>query len=89
MMRLERWFNKSSSWLRLLLHRREADQALEEEIQFWAKSMAASLVHDLPAKSPVSIVFGGAVMIVLGLVAAYIPARRAMGFDPMVALRCE
>jgi putative ABC transport system permease protein len=34
MMRLERWFNKSSSWLRLLLHRREADQALDEEIQF-------------------------------------------------------
>ncbi len=34
MMRLERWFNKSSSWLRLLLHRREADQALDEEIRF-------------------------------------------------------
>ena len=33
-MQLERWFNKSSSWLRLLLHRREADQALDEEIQF-------------------------------------------------------
>jgi hypothetical protein len=33
-MRLERWFNKLSSWLRLLLHRREADQALDEEIQF-------------------------------------------------------
>jgi putative ABC transport system permease protein len=33
-MRLERWFNKSSSWLRLLLHRREAEQALDEEIQF-------------------------------------------------------
>lgn len=33
-MRLEHWFNKSSSWLRLLLHRREADQALDEEIQF-------------------------------------------------------
>ena len=32
---------------------------------------------------------GGAVMIVLGLIAAYIPARRAMGFDPMVALRHE
>jgi predicted permease len=58
-------------------------------LAFWAKSMAVSLVHGLPVKSPVSIVFGGAVMIVLGLVAAYIPARRAMGFDPMVVLRCE
>jgi hypothetical protein len=26
-------------------------------------------------------------MIVLGLVAAYVQARRAMGFDPTVALR--
>jgi hypothetical protein len=34
MMRLEGWFNKSSSWLRLLFHRREADEALDEEIHF-------------------------------------------------------
>jgi hypothetical protein len=33
-MRLERWFKQSSSWLQLLLHRREADQTLDEEIQF-------------------------------------------------------
>jgi len=58
-------------------------------LALWAKSVAASLIHDLPAKTPVSIVFGGAVMIVLGLIAAYVPARRAMGFDPMVALRHE
>jgi ABC-type antimicrobial peptide transport system permease subunit len=58
-------------------------------LAFWAKSMAVSLVHGLPVKSPMSIVFGGAVMIVLGLIAAYIPARKAMGFDPMVALRYE
>jgi predicted permease len=66
-----------------------AGLALGVPLAFWAKSVAASLIHDLPATSPGSIVFGGAVMIVLGLVAAYIPARRAMGFDPIVALRYE
>jgi predicted permease len=63
--------------------------ALGAPLAFLAKSMAVRLVHGLPVQSPVSVVFGGAVMIVLGLVASYIPARRAMGFDPMVALRCE
>ena len=63
--------------------------ALGAPLALWAKSMAVSLVHGLPVKSPMSIVFGGAVMIGLGLIAAYIPARRAMGFDPMVALRYE
>jgi hypothetical protein len=66
-----------------------AGLVLGAPLAFWANSVAVSLVHGLPVKSPVSIVFGGAVMIVLGLVAAYIPARRAMGFDPMIALRCE
>jgi ABC-type antimicrobial peptide transport system permease subunit len=63
--------------------------ALGAPLAFWAKGLVASLIPDLPAKSPVSIVFGGAVMIVLGLVAAYIPAHRAMRVDPMVALRYE
>ncbi len=58
-------------------------------LAFWGKSVAASLIRDLPAKSPISIVFGGGVMIALGLISAYIPARRAMRVDPMVALRHE
>lgn len=58
-------------------------------VAFWAKSVAVSLIHGLPANSSVSIVFGGVVMVVLGLVAAFIPARRAMGFDPMITLRYE
>jgi hypothetical protein len=33
-MSLPRWFNKALSWLRLLLHRREVDEALHEELQF-------------------------------------------------------
>ncbi|HKS81595.1 MAG TPA: ABC transporter permease [Candidatus Acidoferrales bacterium] len=33
-MRLERWFKKLSFWLRLLLHRRELDQDLDDEIAY-------------------------------------------------------
>ena len=58
-------------------------------LAFWAKSVAASLIPGLPAKSPFSIVFGGALIIALALVSAYIPARRATQVDPMVALRHE
>ena len=46
MMRLERWFNKSSSWLRLVLHRREADQALDEEIQFHLEEKTERYIAD-------------------------------------------
>src|SRR6202046_2917122 len=66
-----------------------AGLALGTPLVFWARSVFASLIRDLPAKSPVSVVFGGAVIIALGLVAAYIPAHRAMRVDPMVALRHE
>lgn len=66
-----------------------AGLVLGAPLAFWGKSVAASLIPNLPARSPVSIVFGGAVMIALGLIAAYIPARRATRVDPMVALRYE
>jgi predicted permease len=63
--------------------------ALGAPLAFWAKSVAASLIRGLPPSSPVSIVFGCTVMIALGLVSAYIPARKATRVDPMVALRYE
>ena len=56
---------------------------------FWGKRLASSLIPDLPVASPLPIVLAAAIMIGVGLIAAYLPARRAMRVDPMVALRYE
>ena len=60
-----------------------AGLALGTPLAFWGKSVAASLIRDLPAQSPFSILFGSVVMIAVALAAAYIPARRATRVDPM------
>ena len=75
--------------LRDVLWTVSAGLALGIPLVSWARRVITSLVFDLPTKSPISLVFGVAVMIALGFVAAYIPAHRAMRVDPMIALRHE
>jgi ABC-type antimicrobial peptide transport system permease subunit len=58
-------------------------------LAFWGKRAAARLMPGLPVASPLPMIVAAATMIAIGLVAAYYPARRAMGVDPMVALRYE
>jgi predicted permease len=48
-----------------------------------------SLLFNVTPRDPVILVAVGVVLAVVSIVAALIPARAAMGVDPVVALRCE
>ncbi|HKV63271.1 MAG TPA: ABC transporter permease [Candidatus Acidoferrum sp.] len=48
-----------------------------------------SMLYDVHANDPVTIVAVVALLILVALAACFIPARRATNVDPMVALRCE
>jgi putative ABC transport system permease protein len=66
-----------------------AGLAIGAPIAFWSKRFAASLIRDLPVDSGMSIAFGALTLIVVALLAAYVPARRAARVDPLETLRHE
>ena len=63
--------------------------AIGAPLAFWGKRAAASLIPDLPSASSLPIVIAVAIMIAIGLLAAYLPARRTTRVDPILALRYE
>jgi putative ABC transport system permease protein len=56
---------------------------------FAVSKLLIALIPSLPTRDPITLVIMGFVLIVVALVACYLPARRATKVDPLVALRYE
>jgi predicted permease len=58
-------------------------------LAFGAGKVFVSLVYGVKASDPPTFIASAALLVVVALLAMYIPARRAAGADPMLALRSE
>lgn len=56
---------------------------------FGITRVMAGLLFGIGATDPITFIIVAAMLGLIGLLASYVPARRATQVDPMVALRCE
>jgi ABC-type antimicrobial peptide transport system permease subunit len=55
----------------------------------WGTTLIQNQLYDVPPNDTLSLVAGGAVLIGAALLACIVPTRRALGVDPMTAIRAE
>jgi putative ABC transport system permease protein len=83
----------ASSIVRLVFQRvgllLAAGLALGVAGSLWATRFVETLLFQLDADDPMTIASAAAVLVVVGLLAAWVPARRASRVDPMIAMRHE
>ena len=58
-------------------------------VSWWLARLMAGLLFDVSPRDPAVFIIAPLMLVVLTLVAAWIPARRASRVDPLVALRAE
>jgi ABC-type antimicrobial peptide transport system permease subunit len=58
-------------------------------LSFWTNRFLQSFLYGVSKNDPRILVFGPAILLLSGIFAALIPARRAASVDPMQALRTE
>jgi ABC-type antimicrobial peptide transport system permease subunit len=56
---------------------------------FWSTRFAARSVENLPAGAAVPIASAAAALIAVAFIAVYVPTRRAIRVEPVIALRVE
>jgi ABC-type antimicrobial peptide transport system permease subunit len=58
-------------------------------LAWFGSKLMASMLYNLSAHDPMSLIVAGLGVLAVSLAAAYLPARRAARLDPMTALRTE
>ena len=58
-------------------------------VSFGVARLMSSLLYGVPPNDPATLLVVSAILLATAILAVYIPARRAMSVDPMVALRYE
>jgi ABC-type antimicrobial peptide transport system permease subunit len=66
-----------------------AGLALGAAGSLWAAGFVEALLFQLEPRDPTTFAGAAAVLLVIGVLAAWLPARRAARIDPVVALRTD